>query len=77
MGKIKCFFVGKKYFSTHFINGAIKIINCYEVIELEGSINEILDEHDKILNTSGEKEINEIFEDYKKSEKIIPKEKVV
>lgn len=67
----------EKYFSTHFINGAIKIINCYEVIELEGSINEILDEHDKILNTSGEKEINEIFEDYKKGEKIIPKEKVV
>lgn len=48
----------------------IKIINCYEIVEFNGSIVEILDEHDKILNTSGEKEINEIFEDYKKNEKI-------
>ncbi len=48
----------------------IKIINCYEIVEFNGSIVEILDNHDKILNTSGEKEINEVFEDYIKSEKI-------
>mgnify|MGYP001025366452 CR=1 FL=1 len=48
----------------------IKIINCYEIVEFNGSIVEILDNHDKILNTSGEKEINEVFEDYTKSEKI-------
>lgn len=48
----------------------IKIINCYEIVEFNGSIVEILDKHDKILNTSGEREINEIFEDYKRSEKI-------
>ena len=48
----------------------IKIINCYEIVEFNGSIVEILDEHDKILNTSGEREINEIFEDYKKNKKI-------
>ena len=31
---------------------------------------EILDEHDKVFNTSGEKEISEVFEGYKKGEKV-------
>ena len=44
----------------------IKIVNCYEITQYDGSINEILDSHDKVLNTSGEKEIYEVFEDYKK-----------
>lgn len=44
----------------------IKIINCYEVTEFNGNIREILDHHDKILNTSGEKEIEEVFEGYSK-----------
>lgn len=48
----------------------IKIINCYEVTEFNGNINDILDKHDKVLNTSGEKEINEVFEGYKKNNKI-------
>lgn len=48
----------------------IKIINCYEIVEFNGSITEILDNHDKILNTSGEKEINEVFEDYERKAKI-------
>lgn len=52
-------------------NKKIKVINCYEIVEFNGSIVEILDKHDKILNTSGEKEINEIFEDYTRKEKII------
>ncbi len=43
-----------------------KIINCYEVFEFNNNIDEILNYHDKILNTSGEKEINEIFEGYEK-----------
>lgn len=51
-------------------NTQIKIANCYEIVEFNGSIIEILDDHDKILNTSGEKEINEVFEDYKKNERI-------
>lgn len=42
----------------------IKVVDCYEIVEFNGSIVEILDKHDKILNTSGEKEINEVFEDY-------------
>ena len=48
----------------------ITIVNCYEIIEFNGSINEILDSHDKILNTSGEKEIEEVFDEYKRTEKI-------
>ena len=39
-------------------------------MEFNGSIVEILDEHDKILNTSGEKEITEVFTDYNRKEKI-------
>lgn len=53
-----------------FENTSIKIVDCYEIVEFNGSIVEILDNHDKILNTSGEKEINEVFEDYNKKEKI-------
>ena len=59
----------EKYLKTHKINQKIKIINCYELIEFNGSITEILDEHDKILNTSGEKEITDVFEDYEKESK--------
>ena len=46
------------------INKKIKIVNCYEVTEFNTNIKEILDEHDKILNTSGEKEKGEVFEGY-------------
>ena len=60
----------KKYLSTHKINGKIKIINCYEIINYDGNISKILDEHDKILNTSGEKEIEEVFPEYSKENKI-------
>lgn len=55
-----------RYFETKNIKQSIKIINCYEVIEFNGNIQQILDEHDKILNTSGEKEITDVFTDYKK-----------
>lgn len=48
----------------------IKLINCYEITEFNYNINEILDEHDKILNTSGERKIEAIFEGYEKSKKI-------
>jgi len=57
-----------KYIKTNIITNKIKIINCYEIIEFNGSITEILDKHDKILNTSGEKEIKEIFSDYDKND---------
>ena len=42
----------------------IKIINCYEVSEFNINMQEILSMHDKILNTSGEKEICDVFEGY-------------
>ena len=49
----------------------IKIVNCYEVLEFNGSIEEILNAHDKILNTSGEKEITEVFEGFERKEERI------
>lgn len=60
----------EKYFKTHKVNGIIKIINCYEITELSGDITEILDEHDKVFNTSGEKEIEEVFKDYVREDKM-------
>ena len=47
-----------------YINTNIKIVNCYEVGEFNLNIQEILSYHSKILNTSGEKEICEVFEGY-------------
>lgn len=44
----------------------IKIINFFEVTEFNNNIMEILDAHDRILNTSGEREISEVFEGYPK-----------
>ena len=51
----------------------IKIINFYEVLEFNYNITEILDEHDKILNISGEKEIYEVFEGYERGKSNIAK----
>lgn len=51
----------------------IKIINFYEVLEFNYNITELLDEHDKILNTSGEKEIYEVFEGYERGKSNIAK----
>ena len=42
----------------------LKIIDCYEVTEFNVNMQEILHSHDKILNTSGEKEICDVFEGY-------------
>ena len=42
----------------------IKIINCFEVGDFNTNIIDILSEHTKILNTSGEKAINDVFEGY-------------
>ena len=46
----------------------IKIINFFEVTEFNHHIVEILNSHDRVLNTSGEKEIAEVFEGYTKQE---------
>lgn len=39
-----------------------KIINCYKVFEFNDNIEEILNKHDKILNTMGEKSIKDVLE---------------
>ena len=57
----------KKFFEENidkFEDVNIKVINCYEVGDFNFNITAILQQHDKILNTSGEKEINEVFEGY-------------
>lgn len=51
-------------FLKNFINKNIKIIDFYEVTEFNSNIVNILDGHDKILNTSGEKEISDVFDGY-------------
>lgn len=46
----------------------IKIINCYEVTEFNENLQEILDKHDKILNTSGIHEKEELYNGYVRRE---------
>ena len=38
-----------------------KIINCFEVFQAEKNIDEIINNHEKIVNTKGETEIEKIF----------------
>ena len=52
------------------VNINIKIVSCYEIVDFNGNIQDILNSSDKILNTSGEREIEDIFEDYERKEKI-------
>ena len=56
-----------KWIKKSRVEKAITIVDCYEVMQFNNSINEILDVHDKILNTSGEREIGEVFEGYGKN----------
>ena len=46
------------------INKKITIINCFEVLQFNQNMEEILASHDKVLNTSGIRDIEEIFEGY-------------
>lgn len=46
----------------------ITIINCYEVGQFE-DINPLLQKHSKLLNTSGLRNIEEVFEGYEKQDK--------
>lgn len=45
----------------------IKIINCYSIGEFNENVNQILDSHDTIFNTSGEHKIEDVFKGYKKT----------
>lgn len=60
----------QKWLKKEKINKA-KIINFFEVTEFNNKISEILDNHDKVFNTSGEREISEVFEGYEKEKKVI------
>jgi len=45
-------------------NENIKITNCYTIEDFKENIREIINKHETIFNTSGERKIEEIFEDY-------------
>lgn len=53
----------------------IKIIDFFDVTEFNNNIIGILNSHDKVLNTSGEKNIEDVFDGYKKPE--VPEFKAV
>ncbi len=55
-----------KYLEKNKGKDNIKIINLYDVEEFNTDIDKILNMHDGIINTSGEKKIEEVFEGYKK-----------
>lgn len=40
------------------------ILNCYEMMQGSSKLQEILDEHDKVVNTSGERYKEEVFTGY-------------
>ncbi len=50
--------------------GEINIIDCYEVMQFNNNIDSILKNHEKVINTSGEKTIDEMFEGFSKKEVI-------
>lgn len=50
--------------------GEINIIDCYEVMQFNNNIDSILKKHEKVINTSGEKTIDEMFEGFSKKEVI-------
>lgn len=45
-------------------NQNIKITNCYTIDDFKENIRDIINKHETIFNTSGERKIEEIFEDY-------------
>ncbi len=48
------------------LNKTETIINCFEIMQFNKHIEEILYKHDKVLNTSGIEDIEEFFESYNK-----------
>lgn len=49
----------EKIKSENFKEKEITIINCYDITKYENKVKEIIENHDKILNTSGEKDKQE------------------
>lgn len=56
----------REFFDKNTIQRTFKVINCYDITKLDEDIKTILKTHDKILNTSGEKNICEVFEGYER-----------
>lgn len=56
--------------TKNILGKEITVLNCYEVAKYK-EINSILDKHDYVLNTSGIKQIEEVFVEYKRNKKII------
>ncbi len=53
-----------KYFISRNQIQEITIVNCYDVSESNQDIKNILENHEKLLNTSGEKNIEDVFTNY-------------
>jgi len=53
----------KKY-EKFLVNKNITITNCYTIDDFRENIREILNKHEAMFNTSGEKKIEDIFTDY-------------
>jgi hypothetical protein len=55
-----------KYLTHNLINvyKEIRIINCFEVFDSNTMLFNILDQHDKVFNTGGMHEINDVFPEY-------------
>lgn len=49
----------EKIKSENFKEKEITVINCYDITKYENKVKEIIENHDKILNTSGEKDKQE------------------
>ena len=49
----------EKTINENFKDKEITIINCYDITKYEDKVKEIIEHHDKILNTSGEKDKQE------------------
>lgn len=47
-------------------NESCMILNCFEIIQGSEKLQEILDAHDKVVNTTGERNAEEVFEGYVK-----------
>mgnify|MGYP000286678970 FL=1 len=45
--------------SEELKNKELSIINCYDITKDESKVKEIIEKHDKILNTAGEKDKQE------------------
>lgn len=50
--------------------GEINIVDCYEVMQFNNNIENILKNHEKVINTSGERTIQEMFDGFSKKEVI-------